>query len=101
MIAKLANRPVFRIAFVHLVSKKRQTLVAMLGVMFGITVFIFQAGLITGLQFYMVDKIVNNSPHVHLYTEPEKNPIPILEKIYNKSDLCVIVQHHKEKDIDL
>ncbi len=100
MIAKLANRPVFRIAFVHLISKKRQTLVAMLGVMFGITVFIFQAGLITGLQFYMVDKIVNNSPHVHLYNEPEKNPIPILEKIYNKSDQWVIVQHQKEKDID-
>ena len=100
MIAKLANRPVIRIAFVHLVSKKRQTLVAMLGVMFGITVFIFQAGLITGLQFYMVDKIVNNSPHVHLYNEPEKNPIPILEKIYNKSDQWVIVQHQKEKDID-
>jgi lipoprotein-releasing system permease protein len=100
MIAKLANRPVFRIAFVHLISKKRQTLVAMLGVMFGITVFIFQAGLITGLQFYMVDKIVNNSPHVHLYNEPEKNPIPILEKIYNQSDQWVIVQHQKEKDID-
>ena len=82
MIAQLANRPVLRIAMVHLISKKRQTAVAMLGVMFGITVFIFQAGLITGLQIFMLDKIVNNSPHVHLYNEPEKNPPSILSKIF-------------------
>ena len=70
--------PIIRIAVVHLVSKKRQTLVAMLGVMFGITVFIFQAGLITGLQNYMLDKIVNNSPHIHLYNEPDKHPPALL-----------------------
>jgi lipoprotein-releasing system permease protein len=100
MIAKIANRPVFRIAYVHLVSKKRQTLVAMLGVMFGITVFIFQAGLITGLQSFMIDKIVNNSPHIHLYNEPDKNPIPILQKIYNGPNELVIVRNQKQKDID-
>lgn len=94
------NRPVIRIAFVHLISKKRQTAVAMLGVMFGITVFIFQAGLITGLQTFMLDKIVNNSPHVHLYNEPDKNPPPILSKIYNTADQMVVVRNQKPKEID-
>lgn len=100
MIAQLANRPVLRIAMVHLLSKKRQTAVAMLGVMFGITVFIFQAGLITGLQIFMLDKIVNNSPHVHLYNEPEKNPPSILSKIYHEDNQMVVVRNQKQKEID-
>jgi len=100
MIAQFANRPVLRIAMVHLLSKKRQTAVAMLGVMFGITVFIFQAGLITGLQIFMLDKIVNNSPHVHLYNEPEKNPPSILSKIYHEDNQMVVVRNQKQKEID-
>jgi lipoprotein-releasing system permease protein len=100
MIAQIANRPVLRIAMVHLISKKRQTAVAMLGVMFGITVFIFQAGLITGLQIFMLDKIVNNSPHVHLYNEPEKNPPSILSKIYHEDNQMVVVRNQKQKEID-
>jgi lipoprotein-releasing system permease protein len=100
MIAQIANRPVLRIAMVHLISKKRQTAVAMLGVMFGITVFIFQAGLITGLQIFMLDKIVNNSPHVHLYNEPDKNPPSILSKIYHEDNQMVVVRNQKQKEID-
>jgi len=100
MISKFANRPVLRIAYVHLMSKKRQTAVAMLGVMFGITVFIFQAGLITGLQTFMLDKIVNNSPHVHIYNEPDKNPPSILSKIYHDEDQMVVVRNQKQKEID-
>lgn len=100
MIARFANRPVLRIAVVHLLSKKRQTAVAMLGVMFGITVFIFQAGLITGLQMFMIDKIVNNTAHVHLYNEPDKNPPSILSKIYNGPDQMVVVRNQKQKEID-
>jgi lipoprotein-releasing system permease protein len=100
MTSKFANKPVLRIAFVHLMSKKRQTAVAMLGVMFGITVFIFQAGLITGLQTFMLDKIVNNSPHVHIYNEPDKNPPSILSKIYHEEDQMVVVRNQKQKEID-
>jgi lipoprotein-releasing system permease protein len=94
------NQPILRIAFVHLVSKKRQTLVAMLGVMFGITVFIFQAGLITGLQSYMIDKIVNNSPHIHLYNEPEKNPPPLLKKVLTGSHEWIVLRSFKQLERD-
>jgi len=93
--------PIVRIAMTHLVSKKRQTIVAMLGVMFGITVFIFQAGLITGLQNYMIDKIVNNSPHIHIYNEPNKNPPPLLEKRLEHSKREWIVLHNpKLQEVD-
>lgn len=93
------NQLILRIAFIHLVSKKRQTVVAMLGVMFGITVFIFQAGLITGLQQFMVDKIVNNSAHIHIYNEPEKYPKSILAKLNTNANNWIIVRNQKQKEI--
>jgi lipoprotein-releasing system permease protein len=93
------NQLILRIAFIHLVSKKRQTVVAMLGVMFGITVFIFQAGLITGLQTFMIDKIVNNSAHIHIYNEPEKYPKSILA-LNNTNPLnWVVVKGQKQKEV--
>jgi lipoprotein-releasing system permease protein len=101
MIKRLfKNRPILRIAFVHLWSKKRQTLVAMLGVMFGITVFIFQAGLITGLQTYMLDKIVNNSFHIHLFVDPDRNPAPIAAAYPDFKNNWVVVRNQKVKDED-
>lgn len=101
MIIRLfRNRPILRIAFVHLWSKKRQTLVAMLGVMFGITVFIFQAGLITGLQTYMLDKIVNNSFHIHLFVDPDRNIAPIVSKLPEYKNSWVVVRNQKAKDED-
>lgn len=96
----MRNSPILRIAVTHLVSKKRQTLVAMLGVMFGIMVFIFQAGLITGLQKYMTDKIINNSAHVHLYNEPDKHPKPILSRFLHGSENWILVRHAKQADTD-
>jgi lipoprotein-releasing system permease protein len=96
--AKTNRNPIFRIAFVHLVSKKRQTIVAMLGVMFGITVFIFQAGLITGLQIYMLDKIVNNQAHIHIYNEPDKHPPSLLSKLPAHNQDWIMVRNQKQKD---
>ena len=95
---KKQSNPIYRIAFVHLVSKKRQTIVAMLGVMFGITVFIFQAGLITGLQIYMLDKIVNNQAHIHIYNEPDKHPPSILSQLPEHQQDWVLVRNQKQKD---
>ncbi len=100
MLDSLSNRPVIKIAIIHLWSKKRQSIVAMLGVMFGITVFIFQAGLITGLQNYMIDKIINNSPHIRIYNDPEKDPVSLVERAAGKSKGLVVVHNQKIKDGD-
>jgi len=89
------GRPILRIAYTHLISKKRQTIVAMLGVMFGITVFIFQAGLITGLQKYMLDKIVNNSAHIRLFVDPDKHPTSILSKFDKGKNTWIVVHNQR------
>jgi len=90
--------PLLSIAWVHLVSKKRQTIVAMLGVMFGVTVFIFQAGLLTGLQSYFIEKTVNTTAHVHVYNDVRTGRPHVLDLYADTSGTWTIVRNQKPRD---
>jgi lipoprotein-releasing system permease protein len=93
-----AQRPLLRIAWVHLFSKKRQTIVAMLGVMFGVTVFIFQAGLLTGLQAYFIEKTVNTTAHVHIYNDVRTSRPSVLDMVSDSATSWNIVRNQKPRD---
>jgi lipoprotein-releasing system permease protein len=90
--------PVLKIAMVHLLSKKRQTVVAMLGVTFGIAIFIFQAGLITGFQTTFIEQTVNTTANIRIYNEAEKNRKSILELLGNNDKSWIIVRNQKPRD---
>jgi lipoprotein-releasing system permease protein len=94
----LDKSPDLHIAFTHLVARKRQTLVAVLGVMFGIAIFIFQAGLITGFQTTFIEKTINTSAHIRLYTEPDLNRKSILSGQSSNADKWVLVRNQQPKD---
>lgn len=99
MFKKLLDKsPDLHIAFTHLVARKRQTLVAVLGVMFGIAIFIFQAGLITGFQTTFIEKTINTSAHIRLYTEPDLNRKSILSGQSSNADKWVMVRNQQPKD---
>ncbi|MFN5181566.1 MAG: ABC transporter permease [Bacteroidota bacterium] len=91
-------KPNIRIALTHLLAKKRQTLVAMLGVTFGIAIFIFQAGLMSGFQTTFIDQTVNTTANIRLFNEAEKNRKGILQT----NDTCKknwhVVRNQKPKD---
>ncbi len=93
-----AQRPLLRIAWVHLFSKKRQTIVAMLGVMFGVTVFIFQAGLLTGLQTYFIEKTVNTTAHVHIFNDVRTSRPQVLDLDSDTSSTWNVVRNQKPRD---
>lgn len=97
-MAEVGKNPIWKIAVTHLVSKKRQTIVATLGVMFGIMVFIFQAGLITGLQEYMIEKIINNTAHIHIFNDPDKNPPSILQQENQDPNAWIVTENQKQRD---
>lgn len=94
----MKKTPVLKIALTHLLSKKRQTIVAMLGVTFGIAIFIFQAGLMSGFQSYFIQETVNTTANIRIYNEAEKNRKSILQKINNNPDKWIVVQNQKPKD---
>ncbi len=69
------------IAFTYLVSKKKQTLVASMGVTFGISMYIFMNSLIAGTNEYFEKVTLSATPHLRLYRSPEMSD----EKLMNRS----------------
>jgi lipoprotein-releasing system permease protein len=65
------------IAKTHLLAKKKQTMVAALGVTFGIGMFIIMMSFMTGLNILLDGLVLNRTPHIQIYnkTAPtEKQP---------------------------
>ncbi len=89
--------PSFRIAITHLKSKKRQTIVAMLGVTFGIAIFIFQAGLMSGFQTTFIEQTVNTSANIRIYNDVQKARPSLLERFRTDSSWKV-VNNQKPKE---
>lgn len=52
----------FEIAKTHLVSKPRQTIIAMLGVTFGIGMYILMISFMSGFNEYLQDSMLSSTP---------------------------------------
>jgi lipoprotein-releasing system permease protein len=57
------------IALTHILSRKKQTLVASLGVTVGITAFVFLNSLILGFNRFFDGAIFKSMPHIRIYKE--------------------------------
>lgn len=71
------------IAKTHLLAKKRQTLVAMLGVTFGIAMFILMISFMNGFNEYLQDTMLSSTPDVRIYND--------IQTDYGKSILSEVV----------
>lgn len=58
-----------QIARTHLLAKKRQTLIAMLGVTFGIAMFIVMISFMQGVNQFLEDSALDASPHIRMFNE--------------------------------
>ncbi|WP_218824958.1 ABC transporter permease, partial [Flavobacterium psychrophilum] len=66
-----------QIAYTHLFSKKKQTLVAAFGVTIGIAIFIFMNSLMHGFEVYSIESLFKSTPHLRIYKE-EKISQPLV-----------------------
>ncbi|MBL7860199.1 MAG: ABC transporter permease [Cyclobacteriaceae bacterium] len=80
------------IARVHLVSKPKQTIIAMLGVTFGIGMFVALVSLMTGLNNFTEELTMTSSPDIHIYQDVTEPRLSLLEEI-NPAGLNKI--HHQ------
>ncbi|HEY4965098.1 MAG TPA: FtsX-like permease family protein [Puia sp.] len=72
----------FSIAKSLLLARWKQTLVAAIGVTFGIAMFVALLSFMTGLNKMLDGLILNRTPHIHLYKEikpRDKQPVDISE----------------------
>src|SRR5688572_4197752 len=85
----------FDIARTHLVSRPKQTIVAMMGVTFGIGMFIAMVGLMTGLNNFTEELTMTSSPDIHIFHDVTQDRPTILDQ-FHPGDFNV-VHHQKPK----
>lgn len=85
-----------QIAQTHLLAKKRQTLVAMLGVTFGIAMFITMISFMQGVNQFLEDSALDASPHIRLYNEVNTQRPGLIEQLNPKN--FNVIYHQKPKD---
>jgi lipoprotein-releasing system permease protein len=78
------------IAITYLSSRKKQTLIASLGVMFGISMFIFMQSLMKGTNDYFEKQSFNNIAHVHIYNENKIADTHIMERYLQDKSIKVL-----------
>jgi lipoprotein-releasing system permease protein len=66
------------IAITHIVTRRKQTLVAALGVTIGVAIFLFMNSLSAGFTVFSLNEIFKNNAHVKIYKNDETSK-PILK----------------------
>lgn len=85
-----------RIARTHLLAKKRQTLVAMLGVTFGIAMFIVMISFMQGVNQFLEDSALDASPHIRMYNEVNTQRPSLIDEL--RPGGFNVVYHQKPKN---
>lgn len=78
------------IAFTYMVSRRKQTIVAALGVTFGISVFIFMNSLITGTNEWSEQIMLNSTPHLRLYKDNQLSDDHLLKQFNGGNNINLI-----------
>lgn len=86
-------RLILSIAKTHLFSRKKQTITASLGVMFGIAAYVIMMSFMTGLNGLLDGLILNRTPHVHVYNEITINESQPINRINDYKDKAVMISN--------
>lgn len=83
-----------KIARTHLLSRKKQSTVAALGVTFGIAMFIAMMGFMTGVNKLLEDTMLSATPHVHIYNDIQPSKRNVIDEVY--PDKYMKVVYHQQ-----
>jgi lipoprotein-releasing system permease protein len=88
---------IFQIARTHLLSKPKQTVVAALGVTFGISMFIFMISFMTGVNKLLEETTLTNTPHIRIFNDIDSDRSSVLDEYYEDKQVLNVVHHQKPK----
>lgn len=71
---------IFSISKTHLLSRKKQSITAAMGVMFGIGTYVIMMGFMEGLNSLLDGLILNRTPHIRLYNEVSPSAIQPIDR---------------------
>lgn len=86
----------------HLLANKKQTMVAMMGVCFGIAMFILMISFMIGVNQFMEDTMLSSTPDIHIYNDIKTDYTTSIAGDYFKNKNTLVVVHHpKPKQVKL
>jgi lipoprotein-releasing system permease protein len=85
------NQTAFHIARTHLLSRKKQSFIAILGVTFGIAMFILMISFMTGINDFLSDNMLAATPHLRIYNDVEMDRHALLEEYYQQTQQARMV----------
>lgn len=86
----------------HLMASKKQTLVAMLGVTFGIAMFILMISFMIGVNQFMENTMLSFTPDIHIYNDISTDYSSSVAGAYFRGQpVLVTVAHPKPRQVKL
>jgi lipoprotein-releasing system permease protein len=90
------------IAKTHLLSRKKQSIVAMLGVTFGIAMFILMISFMKGVNKFLQDTMLASTADIKLYNDVKTDfSSSVTADYFKDSTQLVVVHHQKPKNVNL
>jgi lipoprotein-releasing system permease protein len=80
----------YEIALTHILTRKKQTLVASFGVTIGIALYIFSNSLVAGFGAYSRGQMFKSVPHIRIFNK-DKISVPL----FDKDSSLVVIQNPK------
>ncbi len=87
-----------QIARTHLLSRMKQTVVAALGVTFGIAMFIFMISFVTGVNQLLEETTLSATSHIHIFNDIQSDRPTILDEVHSNRALNVV--HHQRPKVE-
>ena len=86
----------------HLLSRKKQTVVAMLGVMFGIGMFILLVSFMKGMNNFFENLLLSVTPDIHMFNDIKADYSKSAAAMYysHTPELLVMLLHPKPKKVN-
>lgn len=90
------------IAKTHLLSRKKQSIVAMLGVTFGIAMFILMISFMKGVNKFLQDTMLASTPDIKIYNDYKTDfSSSVTAEYFQDTNQLVVVHHPKPKDVNI
>ena len=80
----------YKIAFVHLTSKVKQTMVAILGVTFGISMYVFMNSFMGGVNDTQTTLAFTAISHIRIYNDGPADNTNLVKKVYGNNVIASI-----------
>jgi lipoprotein-releasing system permease protein len=82
----------------HLFAKKKQTVVAALGVTFGIGTYIIMMSFMTGLNGLLDGLVLNRTPHIQIFNKIEPSEVQPIEQVSSSPNLIRSIKPQNKLD---